>query len=100
MTCDRGLSMSSFIPAFPGKCFVSEVGHRLTGYLLLFGCMLPHDWDFRLRVYFDTKMPATLSTRIQTPACDIHSTEVRTDKRLSLFVPSRGQGERSRITNH
>src|SRR5215510_1667686 len=22
--------------------------------------MLPHHWDFRLRVYFDTKMPATL----------------------------------------
>ena len=27
----------------------------------LFGCMLPHHWGFRLRVYFCTKMPTTLS---------------------------------------
>ena len=27
----------------------------------LIGCMLPNNYDFRLSVYFDTKMPATLS---------------------------------------
>jgi hypothetical protein len=44
---------------------------------LLFGCMLPHHRGFRLRVYFRTKMPATLISQMRPLVPAGHIFELR-----------------------
>jgi hypothetical protein len=51
---------------------------------LLFGCMLPHHWGFRLRVYFCTKMPATLICHVRLKRSGAWWYEVNSNQMLAL----------------